>query len=80
MAHAAYSPFLPRAIPTAPLVPDSYITDGRRLLRVVARPEGRFASGFAALEDCMTLEVRSYSLEELAALELRPVRAGSTSA
>ncbi len=56
-----------------PLAPDSYVTDGRRLFRVVSQ----FAAGeehrFASLEDCLTLEVRAYAPGELAAMKLRPV-------
>lgn len=53
----------------------SYLTDGRRLLRVISRfaaDEHRFAS----LEDCLTLEVHAYTPGELDAMKLRPVRAG----
>lgn len=52
------------------LAPDSYFTDGVRLLRVAHAAAGH---GFASLEDCRTLEVRPYSLGELAKLRLRPV-------
>ncbi len=50
--------------------PDSYLTDGRRLLRVVEASAG---TAFTSLEDCLTLEVRSYSPGELANLRLRLV-------
>ncbi len=52
------------------LEPDSYFTDGRRLLRVVEAAPG---TAFTSLEDCRTLEVRSYSPGELAHLRLRLV-------
>lgn len=63
-------------IPSERLDPDSYVTDGERLLRVVSDfetgpdPE----SGFTSLEDCLTLEVRHYSLRELNAMGLQTVR------
>jgi hypothetical protein len=60
--------------PPAPLQPDSYLTDGRRLFRVVSP----FAAGTehvrAFLEDCLTLEVRAYSPAELHGMRLRGVR------
>lgn len=49
-----------------------YLTDGRRLLRVVSQ----FSTAprrFAALEDCRTLDVRRYSPLELWRMNLRPV-------
>lgn len=53
-----------------------YLTDGRRLFRVVSR----FGAGpgwtFAELEDCRTLQIEAYTPGELAAMALRPVRAG----
>jgi len=58
---------------TAGLAPDHYLTDGRRLLRVVSQFDPRSDFALAALEDCLNLEVRAYSPGELAALKLRPV-------
>lgn len=52
------------------LEPDSYLTDGRRLLRVV---DASSATAFTSLEDCLTLEVRPYSPGGLANLRLRLV-------
>jgi hypothetical protein len=52
---------------------DSYLTDGVALLRV----DRRFVAGgslFVSIEDCVTLEVRTASVRELAARNLRPVR------
>jgi hypothetical protein len=67
---------LPRSQPSPPferLAPDTYLTDGRRLLRVVSHFDAGADSVYAALEDCLTLEVRPYSLAELGAMGLRPV-------
>jgi hypothetical protein len=55
------------------LAPDSYFTDGRRLFRVVSQIAAGEDSGFAALEDCRSLEVHSYLQGELAGMRLRPV-------
>jgi len=55
------------------LAPDSYLTDGERLLRVVSQPQGEADSASTSLEDCLTLEVRSYTPRELSALQLRAV-------
>jgi len=55
------------------LTPDSYITDGRRLFRVVTRFTAAERHKFASLENCHTLEVQTYSPGELAAMKLRPV-------
>jgi hypothetical protein len=51
----------------------SYLTDGRRLYRVISQFTPRNARVFATLEDCRTLEVRPYSPDELYAMRLRPV-------
>ena len=56
------------------LVPDSYLTDGKRLLRVVSLIDPRADCASASLEDCLTLEVRAYSPDELVAMGLRRVR------
>ncbi len=61
---------LPRAMRSPRLEPDSYFTDGRRLLRVVEVSAG---TACTSLEDCLTLEVRSYSPGQLADLSLRLV-------
>jgi hypothetical protein len=55
------------------LTPGSYLTDGKRLLRVVSKFEHGSSSMFASLEDCLTLEVRPYSPGELSVMALRPV-------
>lgn len=61
-------------MPSERLVADNYLTDGKRLLRVVSHFEAQTGSVFAALEDCLTLEVRPYSPGELDAMALRTVR------
>lgn len=74
-----------RARPSAPrqeqVAPDSYLTDGQRLLRVVSRFEAGPGGTFASLEDCLTLEVRPYSAGELDSMRLievqEPVRWGA---
>lgn len=52
---------------------DTYLTDGKRLLRVVSdfAPD---RDSFAWLEDCRTLEVQAYGESELASVDLRVVR------
>jgi hypothetical protein len=53
-----------------------YLTDGRRLFRVVSQFSNDPRRRFASLEDCLTLEVAAYSPGELEVMRLRPVRAG----
>ena len=38
---------------------DTYVTDGRRLLRVISRPDRALGVRTAVLEDCRTLELRT---------------------
>jgi len=70
------APFRASSGPTATaerFTPDSYVTDGQRLFRVVsAYGEQR---RFASLEDCLTLEVHAYAPGELGAMKLRSVNA-----
>lgn len=54
--------------PFGRLVRDSYLTDGRHLLRVVSSFEAGARDVFATLEDCLTLEVRAYLPSELSAM------------
>lgn len=56
------------------LRPGAYLTDGRRLLRVVSQLDPRARRLFAALEDCLTLEIKRYSGDELYGMGLRLVR------
>ncbi len=60
----------------------SYLTDSRRLFRVVepfAISEAD-AHVFMSLEDCLTLEVQSYSPQQLYGMRLRPVHPAQDSA
>jgi hypothetical protein len=52
----------------------AYLTDGRRLFRVVSQLSPHALDQYAALEDCRTLEVRPYRPEELYGMRLRLVR------
>ena len=58
--------------------PDSYLTDGRRLMRVdCVVGEG---GDFVCVEDCRTLEVVVLAVDELLSLEVRPVQASPPAA
>jgi hypothetical protein len=55
------------------LAAGSYLTDGERLFRVTSLfIHGR--SLLASIEDCLTLETRTYADSELGAMRLRRVR------
>jgi hypothetical protein len=56
------------------LVPDRYLTDGRRLFRVVSRFVND-DSVLVVIEDSLTLDALAYAAVELVAMGLRPVRA-----
>ena len=56
------------------LVPDRYLTDGRRLFRVISRFVND-ESVLIVIEDSLTLEALAYAAVELVAMGLRPVRA-----
>jgi hypothetical protein len=55
------------------LLPDRYLTDGLRLLRVVTRLVND-GSVLVVLEDCSTLDAYALAAVELVALGMRPVR------
>ena len=55
-------------------IPGSYLTDGRRLFRVVSQFTPSAERVFASLEDCFTLEVSDYAPGELYSMGLRTVR------
>lgn len=55
------------------LKPDGYLSDGRRLFRVVSPFDPRDPSPSALLEDCATLDVQAYSPSELAEMRLQHV-------
>lgn len=52
-----------------------YFTDEVRLFRLAAVVSGSNGPKFLQLEDCRTLQVSGYTAEEVALLELVPVRA-----
>ena len=58
------------------LEPSAYLTDGRRLLRVVRGFTDPAEESFAVLEDCRTLETQALTPDELFSLDLELVREG----
>ncbi len=66
-------PHRPRPAPSGLLLSDGYLTDGRRLFRVVSQFSDSAAHVFASLEDRLTLEVQAYSPGELHGIRLRRV-------
>ena len=54
------------------VVPDRYVTDGRRLFRVTSRLDID-RQCLVALEDCVTLEVKAYAPNELGVMGLQLV-------
>ncbi len=66
-----------RARPRVP-IRGSYLTDGRRLFRVVSRFAGGHRKLLVALEDCLTLQVQLFDQSELAAMGLEAVAAGDS--
>lgn len=67
-----------RRIRPGALLVGSYLTDGRRLFRVASRLDAGCKQVLVALEDCLTLEIRGYSLSELDEMELSAVRTAKT--
>lgn len=55
-------------------IANRYLTDGRRLFRVVSEFSPGTKAPTALLEDCSTLAVKPYSPTELYEMGLRPVR------
>jgi len=55
------------------LTPDRYLTDGRRLFRVITRFVND-GSILVVIEDCATLDARAYAAVELLPMDIRPVR------
>jgi hypothetical protein len=54
---------------------DEYVTDGRRLLRIVSAADRARGLRTAVLEDCQTLELHLYAMRELRRLRtLRKAR------
>ena len=58
----------------------AYVTDGRRLFRVVQRLDPLRGAAAAVLEDCLTLELRSYGAADLWEMGVRLVRPPSNCA
>src|SRR5450755_1715772 len=52
----------------------AYVTDGRRLFRVVGRLDPLRGAPTAVLEDCRTIEPRSYAAADLWEMRVRLVR------
>jgi hypothetical protein len=66
-----------RRLRSRALAPGRYLTDGRRLLRVLSKfDDGR--SVMALVEDCTTSEAYCYALFELRAMGFRGVRLATT--
>ena len=55
------------------IAPEAYVTDGIHLYRVVSPLDWVQDKAYAVLEDCRTLKVRSYSSDDLWAMNLRLV-------
>ncbi|MGZ4186651.1 MAG: hypothetical protein ACXVSJ_15845 [Solirubrobacteraceae bacterium] len=65
-----------RTAQPAGFAPGVYLTDGKRLLRVVSRFDPGAEHRFAILEDCLTLEIDEYTPDVLATMALRRVSRG----
>jgi len=74
MSLASPLPPGPRAAPSEQLGWGGYLTDGRRLFRVVSQFTTAGEDMFASLEDCLTLEIEAYAPGELWAMTLRPIQ------
>ena len=69
--------------PPTDIQPSAYLTDGRRLFRVISGFESAPAEPVAILEDCRTLQVAARSPEDLVDMGMyvvRGPRAGCVSA
>jgi hypothetical protein len=64
----------PRSVSLDSLRCGSYLTDGRRLFRVVSQFAPAGEDAFASLEDCRTLRVQAYAPGELQAMKLKTIR------
>ena len=58
----------------------AYVTDGRRLFRVVLRLDPPRGAAAAVLDDCVTLELRSFAAADLWEMGVRLVRPPSNCA
>lgn len=90
MARTAPSPIIPAMLiqtvrqrlalsaPPHPFATGSYLTDERRLFRVVSQFTPGAAQVFASLEDCLTLEISAHVPSDLYSMRLRAVRGART--
>ena len=68
-----------RRLRSRDLAPGRYLTDGRRLLRVVSLlVDDR--SVLVVIEDCRTLDAQAYAAVELEPMGVRPVRSSKRQA
>jgi hypothetical protein len=73
-------PHIRRVEPEAMLEASTYLTDGRRLFRVIrgfASPVEGSEGSFALLEDCRTFEAHPFTPSELWSMRLRRVESPS---
>ncbi len=57
-------------------LPGVYLTDGRRLYRIVSRLTWSDGCHIASLEECQSLEVITFTADELHTMRLRLVHRG----
>ncbi|MGB0095315.1 MAG: hypothetical protein WBP81_22600 [Solirubrobacteraceae bacterium] len=62
------------AVGVAGLDEGAYVTDGRRLFRVVRRLDPLRGAATAVLEDCLMLDLRSHAAADLWEMRVRLVR------
>jgi hypothetical protein len=65
--------------PASPRGDGTYLTDGRRLFRVVAPLRSLDRPDLAILEDCKTLNLAAFTAEEMRSMRLTPVTPGRAS-
>ena len=68
-----FRPAVARRAKAGEFVPGEYLTDGRRLWRVLSRFDPRASAKFAVLEDCMTLDTQAFTPQRLAEMGLQSV-------
>lgn len=64
--------------PPHPFATGSYLTDERRLFRVISQFTPGAPQMFASLEDCLTLEISAHVPSDLYSMRLRAVRGART--
>jgi hypothetical protein len=67
------SPETPATGPGSPHGDGAYLTDGRRLFRVVAPLRSLERPDMAILEDCKTLNLVAFTADELSSMRMTPV-------